>query len=137
MTRRTSRSGAALILIVVALAAVTLVTGLLLRQSLGNRKMLEHREHQFQALWAARAGLELAYEKCTRDGSYRGETIELLNTIPVKIEAKLNGDILEVSSEARYAAGPPVVGTVHARYRLMRTGDKVSLTPLPLPDESP
>jgi hypothetical protein len=76
-------------LVVVALATVSLFITAITWQGLAGRRAIERRGHQLQAIWLARAGVELACSRLLREPSgYTGESLEILPQSQVKITVK-------------------------------------------------
>jgi type II secretory pathway pseudopilin PulG len=124
------RAGFGLIALLVALAIVTILMGTITAQIFINRKTADRRENQLQALWLARAGLEVAAAKLlsgTED--YRGEALELIPESTVRIEVQRQKDTFHVRSEANYSAGSPqpVVRELNRTYRRVTEGKRVRL----------
>jgi hypothetical protein len=91
---------------VVAVVIVTAVTAAVVWQFLAGRRMVEARQHQLQAEWLARAGVELAADRLLTDPTgYRGESVELVPGGRVRVEVRADpkmADVFRVTSEAHF-----------------------------------
>src|SRR6266496_2220235 len=102
----TSRRGAALMVAVVALAVVSVVSASVVWNCLAGRRLLDQRQHQLQAEWLARSGLELAAARLLADpAGYKGESVELIPGALVRIEVRTEQaapNVFRVTSEGRF-----------------------------------
>jgi hypothetical protein len=102
-----------------------------------NRRLAERREHQLQAGWLARAGLELAAARLLGDPEgYAGESAEPVARSLVRVTVqreKGSPDTFRVVSEARYPtdARGVVVRELTRRLRRVSEGGRVRLEVLP------
>src|SRR5207248_3402954 len=81
-----ARQGAALMVAVVALAVVSVVSTSVVWNCLAGRRLLDQRQHQLQAKWLARSGLELAAARLLAEPSgYMGESVELIPGAQVRV----------------------------------------------------
>lgn len=126
-----SRHAAALIEALVALAAASVLMGTITWQVLANRRLVEHRQHQQQSQWLARAGVELAADRLLSGaGEYRGENLSPVPKSELKIavhpEPGKKG-VYRVVSEARYPTDikESVARSETRRLRRMLDGDRV------------
>ena len=105
---RGSRRGMALIGVLVALALVTALLAAIGVHLMANRRLAEHRQHQLQAEWLARAGVELGIARLLTDpDGYTGETVEPIPSSRVSIRVKKESGAanhFDVVSEAIYPA---------------------------------
>lgn len=104
------RRGVALVLVVVALATLTVVLSGVTFQIITNRRLAERRHYQLQAAELARAGIELAAGRLLEKDDYPGETIKLLPQSQVRIEVqadKATPGRFRVHSVARYPTDHP------------------------------
>jgi hypothetical protein len=101
-----SRRGSALLIAVVALALVSVVTAVVTSQCLAARQLLQRRQHQLQAEWLARAGVELAADRLLGDATgYKGESVELIPGGKVRLDVRAEPgatDVFRVTSSARF-----------------------------------
>jgi hypothetical protein len=112
----------------VVLAAVTAMMAAVTVQLMTSRRWLNQRENQFQALWLARSGVELAAARLTKDpANYTGESAELIPASELRIEVHSepgSPNTFLVTSEAHYPTdGRPLVVRSLQR-QLRRTIDK-------------
>ena len=132
-TPSTARVGAALLVVVVVLAMVGVAMGITAWQITANHRLLAEREHELQALWLARAGVEVAAARLLMDpANYTGEAVELYPHSEVRIRVTPDGSSLStfhVTSEARYSedASRPVVRSVECEVRRVTDGKNVKL----------
>lgn len=130
--RRHSRLAVALMEALVALAVASVLMGTITWQVLANRRWIEHRQHQQQSQWLARAGVELAADRLLNAAAYRGETLSPIPNSEVKIvvqpEAGEAG-AFRVVSEARYPTDikETVARSVTRRFRRVVDGERVRL----------
>ncbi len=124
------RPGFGLMALLIALGIVTILLGSITLQVLINRKTLARHERRLQALWLARAGLEVAAAKVL-DGAddYTGETVTLMPAGTVRIQVQREKQIFRVTSEATYAINEnmPIVREVSRSYRLVGEGKQLRL----------
>jgi type II secretory pathway pseudopilin PulG len=122
------RAGFGLIVMLVALAIVAILLGSITFQIVINRKALARHENRLQALWLARAGLDIAAAKLLA-ADYRGETIELIPAGTVRIDVRQEKENFHVSSEATYPANSaePVVREVSRIYHRVTEGKRTRL----------
>jgi hypothetical protein len=110
-------------------------------QSLAGRRLLDRRQNEIQAVWLARAGMELAAARLLTDpAGYTGESVELVPRSQIKIEVRSEPDAPNtyvVISEARYPTNlpRPVMRSLTSRFRRIVDKDRtrlemVSLTPV-------
>ena len=131
--KKHGRAGAALLLLLMVLGLLALLLGSITIQIAANRRMLLRREHQMQALWLARSGVELAAAKWLADPqAYKGEKTAIIPESQVEIVVAVDKDHVIVTSEARYPAdGPsPVVRAESCRFRRVQDGAKLRLESL-------
>jgi type II secretory pathway component PulK len=130
------RTGMALMVVVVALAALTMIMAGLTWQTLARQRFLERREQQFQAYWLAQAGIEHAVAKLLTDPKgYQGEVLELLPQTQVQIKIQPVKDqekALRITSEARLTLdrSDSVVRSAERVFRMNEEGQKVQVEPL-------
>src|SRR5918911_63539 len=87
--RRGPRRGVALLAALVTLSLVSVVLVAVSWQITANRRLAERRQHQLQADWLARAGVELAVGRLLADpDKYTGESVELLPRSQVRIQVQ-------------------------------------------------
>jgi len=126
----------ALMSVMVALAILSVMLTAITWTILANRQMLQRRETRLQALWLARAGVEIACENLMRNPAYTGETSSPSAQGEVKIsvttDPKTPG-VFHISSQARFPLDRPdlVVREVSASLRRRIDGDDVRLEFLP------
>lgn len=128
MTRACSgrvRSGIAAIWVLVVVAALTAVVAIITSEFMAGRRELERRQHQLQAQWLARSGVERAAARLLSDPTgYGGESVALIPGARVRIEVSEGPTLYRVTSEARYPAeGPGMVVRTETR-RLKRVVEK-------------
>jgi hypothetical protein len=118
--------------VVVAIAVVSVLLAAITWQDVANRRLVQHRHHQLQSAWLARAGVETAIAKLLSDPAYKGETIKPIESAKVKITVvpeKGKANILHITSEARFPDHESEVVVRSVTQRLQRTvqGGKVRL----------
>jgi hypothetical protein len=125
------RRGAALVVAVIILALVALLLTAIAWQVRANRRHGDRREHQLQADWLARSGVELAAARLLDDpAGYRGEAVEPIPQGRVRIEVQEEPDgSFDITSEASYPADDRavVVRTSTRHVRRITDGDRVRL----------
>jgi hypothetical protein len=132
------RLGFGLVALIAVLAFVAILMGSITMQIFMNRKTAVRRVNQVQALWLARAGLEIAAAKVLAGADqYRGESVELIPTGKVSIEVRQEKDIFRVRSEASFQGESPfpVVQEASRAYRRIVEGERVRVEVLPPPPE--
>lgn len=128
-----SRRGAALLIAVVALGVVAVVSVAIVRNCLACRRLLDRRQHEVQAEWLARSGVELAAARLLADpASYKGEAVELIAGAQVRIEVRSDQatpNVFRVTSAARFPRDGPDVVQRSVTRSLRRTprGDQVRI----------
>jgi hypothetical protein len=100
------RRGVAAMWAIIVLTILAVVMALTVRQSVTAVRLVDRRQHQLQATWLARSGIELAAGKllAAPDG-YSGETLELVPGGRVRITVQTKEDmpgVFWVTSDARY-----------------------------------
>ena len=133
---RTRRRGFGLIALLVTLAVISILLGTITLQIVLSRKTVERRANQLQALWLARAGVEIAAAQLLGGSEdYAGQTLELIPGGRVRVEVKREQGLVDVTSEATYPADStqPVVRTARRLYRRVATGDGTRLEVVPAP----
>jgi hypothetical protein len=119
-----SRRGMALIFALAVLAAVTGLVAAVGMQIVSQRAALERRQHQLQAQWLARAGVELGAARLLEKAEeFKEERTDLIEGGKVRVAVEKAGpDLYTVTAEAETTlpSGPQVVHSASARYR--RTG---------------
>jgi Tfp pilus assembly protein PilX len=109
MTRKPSRRGAALILVVVCLAVFSIMMTVVVQNGLAQKRFLQRRENQAQAYWLAQAGIEQgAARLLANPREYSGETFALIPGSEVRILMERladSPDRLTITSEATFANG--------------------------------
>lgn len=114
------RRGLAAIWALVILAVITVLMTLITWQGLAGLRQAERREHQLQADWLARSGLEAAAARLLAADDFKGETLEPLarSRVTITVDAKPDAPgLFRITSEARY----PVEG----RLSVVRTAARV------------
>lgn len=103
MTNHHSRRGVALLLILVVLAVISFLLASITVQTLVNRRTIEQRQHQVQANWLARSGLEVAVARLHNTTDYTGEALEIIpdSQVIVQIEPMI-GSSRTITAEARF-----------------------------------
>lgn len=101
-TANQPRRGFALVVLLVVLALMSVLMVMQSMQLLLNRRMLQRREHQLQATWLARSGVEVAAARLARDGQYTGETLDIIPDASLVVKVTQEKGAYDVSSEARY-----------------------------------
>ena len=113
------RRGLAAIWALVVLAVITVLMTLITWQSLAGLRQADRRDHQLQAEWLARSGLELAAARLLAAADFKGETLEPVprSRVTISVETKPDAPgLFRVTSEARY----PVEG----RLSVVRTATR-------------
>ena len=101
------RRGLAAVWALVVLAVITILMTLITWQSLAGLRQADRRDHQLQAEWLARSGLELATARLLADDDFKGETLEPVprSRVTITVETKPDAPgVFHVTSEARYPA---------------------------------
>jgi hypothetical protein len=95
---------------VVVLAVLTAVVGAITWQHLTARRLLDQRHQQLQAVWLARAGLELAAARLLADpAGYTEESVALLPEAQVRITVRSEPAPLAVAGASLVGlAGAPL-----------------------------
>jgi type II secretory pathway pseudopilin PulG len=116
------RTGYALMTVILTLAIVAVMLSTITLQVVMNRQAQVRREAQLQALWLARAGLELGAARLASDSDYRGDALELIPTGLVRIEIERDKDVIRVLSESTYTGtqAHPVVRALSRTYESKR-----------------
>jgi hypothetical protein len=135
MKRRSSsaRRGLALVWAIGVLALLTLLMGAVLGQINASRRHLGRREHQLQAQWLARSGIELAVGRLlAQPEGYAGETAELITGAPVRIEVRRDPktpDVYVVRSAVRLPGDSPesASSSLERRFRRVAKQGRVVL----------
>jgi len=132
-----ARRGVALLGAVAALVVVSALVATAGWHVLLNRRLAERREHQLQAGWLARAGVELATARLLGDPEgYAGESAEPVARSQVRVTVereKGSSETFRVVSEARYPTDGRgvVVRELTRRLRRVSEGGRVRLEVLP------
>lgn len=118
------RPGVALLMTLVILSVVSLVLGVITLQILAQRRQLEQRQHQLQASWLARSGLEIARTRLLASGTpFKQEMLTLLPESEVRISLepkKASPDAFILTSAARYLVDLPAGGVVRTLTQKVR-----------------
>jgi hypothetical protein len=89
----------------IVMAVLTILLSGVTVQLLNNRRILDHRHDELQAVWLARSGLEIAGQRLlTNPAGYDEEKVKLLPQSEVRIKVKKGDrpDLFVVTSEASY-----------------------------------
>jgi type II secretory pathway pseudopilin PulG len=133
-----ARRGVALLATLVALTVISLLMVAITWQIVANRRMLERRQHQAQASWLARAGVEAAAARLLANpADYKGETLELIpqSKVQIKVQLEKNSpNTFTITSEARYPADIPngVARLVTQRFRRVLDEKTIRLEVVPI-----
>jgi hypothetical protein len=99
------RRGMASLWAIVTLTLLGLLVTLITAQFLALRRSVDRRQHQVQAMWLARSGMELATNRLLiNPANYDGETVELIPDTQVRITLdkwRDSPDTFLVTCEAR------------------------------------
>jgi hypothetical protein len=68
-----SRSGAALLLVIIAIVVSSMVTATLAQMAIAQHRQMRHEQNRVQAFWLAESGLNRAAMKLNADPQYVGE----------------------------------------------------------------
>jgi type II secretory pathway pseudopilin PulG len=128
LSRHDSRPAVATMWMLVVLSVLTVLMAVITWQVLANRRWLDRRQNQMQAIWLARSGLELAATRLlSNPAGYTGEFLQLIPESGIRIEVQRDSDSANsysVTSEARYpTSGKAVVVRLLTR-RLRRVTEK-------------
>jgi hypothetical protein len=130
---RNERTGAALVVLLLAFALIGAMTTTVAWQMTASHRMLNRREQELQAGWLARAGAEIAIARLlSNPENYHGESLEIIPggevRIAVQPKAKSN-DQFRVESEGRYPANgsEPACRTVVCCAKRLTDGGKVTI----------
>ncbi len=100
------RRGVALLLALLAVLIIGTLIGTTSWQIMANRRLARMRQHELQAAWLARAGVELACARLLGDPAhYTGETLEPIPNSRLRIQVKNQNNsphLFEIVSESRY-----------------------------------
>jgi Tfp pilus assembly protein PilV len=115
------RRGMAMIAVLVAIAAITVVLSVVTVQVFAQRHTVRQRQRQLQADWAARAGVEWAADRLlSKAEPFTADKEDLIGDAKIHVVVeKAAGDIFTITADAS-VAGPdeqPVVRTASARFR--------------------
>lgn len=129
------RRGVALMAVVITLAVLSILLLAITQQHVAHRQFLQHREHQLQSDWLARAGIELAVAKLLDDPTYSGGTVQVVPKSQVCIAVKnerVPADFFQVTCEARFPTDVPdsVVRSISRRFRRIVQGSQVRMEPM-------
>jgi len=112
----------------VVLSVLTVLMAVITWQVLANRRWLDRRQNQMQAVWLARSGLELAATRLlSNPAGYSGESLQLIPESEIRIEVQRGSDSANsysVTSEARYPASGKAVVVRSLTRRLRRVTGK-------------
>jgi hypothetical protein len=104
--RKVPRRGIALLWVLVIIVLTSAILSATMAKTLAGRRLIEQRQHELQADWLARSGLEIAAARLlTTAGAYQGETTEPIPSSVVRIRVESLEDkpgAYHVTSEARY-----------------------------------
>jgi len=118
----------------VLIASLTVILSVAAVQMIAQRKVLRQREHQLQATWLARAGVELAAARLLdKPAAFTEENRELAPESRVRIAVeKTAPDVYRVTAEAEVGLenGPPVTRSASGRFRRTADGDTIRLQAL-------
>jgi len=118
------RKGAALIMAIVAMAAVTIILSVIVTQVVAQRQMVRQRHRQMQAEWLARAGVELAAARLLQSAEpFKDDDQEFVTDSKVHVAVEKAGDVYVVTVQAEVGlAGPR--GVKRDATRLFRRSEK-------------
>jgi len=115
------RNGAALIMAIIAMAAISVLLAVMAAQIVTQRQMVRQRHQQLQAEWLVRAGVEYAAARLLDSPSaFSDDKQELAPDSKLSIVVtKAGADAYEVSIDAKVGVsnGHAVVRTTNARFR--------------------
>ncbi len=117
------RAGMAIILILVALAVLTIVLSVATSQALAQRRLAQQRARQLQADWLARAGIELAAARLLgQPGAFTTEHKDLAPDALVRVVVEKTGDnVFDVRAETEIKSGDAIAVIRSARVRFRRS----------------
>jgi type II secretory pathway component PulJ len=134
---RPRRAGMALMVLVVALAVLSVMLSATTWQIVAHRRTLERRFNQQQAIWLARAGIERGAGRLLADpAGEAGGALELIPNSEVRITVKREpgkDDVFHVTSESRFPtdAPYPVVRAETRRFRRVMENGQAKLRAIP------
>jgi hypothetical protein len=132
-TRPRPRGGVTLLMVLVLLTLISVLMGLVTSQILANRRLVQHRHDELQAIWLARAGIELAADRILADpAGYKGESMQLIPKSRVRIEVQPvppSANSVRVISEAQYPTGVSgaVTRSITCHVRFVTKGERVRI----------
>jgi hypothetical protein len=127
------RRGVALLMVLLTLAFISVLLGAISWQILVNRRVTKFRQHQIQAAWLARAGVELACSRLlTEPVNYTGESVDLMPNSQLRIQVQSepkSPNSFRVVSEARFPqdARGSVLRSITCRMRRATKDGKVHI----------
>jgi hypothetical protein len=126
-----SRRGAAIVMALVAMAVLTVILAVVTIQVYAQHVAARQRQHQLQATWLARAGVELAAGRLlTKGAAFREEHLELVADAKVIIVVEKTDDgsfTVTADAEVGIETMPGVVRTATARFRRVESEGIVRL----------
>ena len=139
MKRQTSRRGAALIAVLVAIAALTIILTVVTSQVFAQRKMVQARQHQLQADWLARAGVEWAADRLLQNpNAFTEEKTDLAprGTVQIVVEkGAANHFTITADASVGEKAGPAVARSHSVRFQRTDKGGEVLLVAVAAEDK--
>ncbi len=132
-----ARRGVAIIWALVVLACVAGLMGALTTQAVAARRLADRRQGQLQALWLARAGLELAVDRIrTGADGHTGEFADILPGAKLRLSVKRchgPAETFAATSEARFRTegNAVVVRTLSGMIRRTRAAGRVRVQMFP------
>jgi hypothetical protein len=129
--------------VIVLLSLLTVLLAAVFAQTLAARRLLGRRQQHLEAVWLARAGVELAAGRVLEGpADYKGETTEIVPGRSVRIEVRREpgaGDVVLITSAARFTGqdNRPVSHTLERRFRRVVAKDRVRLEPVVAPAAVP
>jgi hypothetical protein len=123
------------VLALVVMATLTTILALVTAQLFTERQQSTRRQHQLQADWLARAGVELAAARLLeKPAAFTEEIRDLVHDGHVRIvveKTDADGYAVTVEAEVGREQGVPVARTVTARFRRTAQGDTARLQAVP------
>ena len=135
-TRQHHRSGVAILWVLFVLVLLSVVIGLIAKQHLAGRSLLDQRAKRLQAEWLARAGSEVALAKLLQSPqAFSGDVGDLLPDAKVHVEIRAaSGSTteFEVTSEAHFPKSDshPVIRSLTRQVRREAEKGQIRLTPV-------
>jgi len=139
MKQRIPRPGSALLGVLIALSAITIVLTVVSAQVFAQRKMLQTRHQQLQADWLTRAGIECAAERLLQKADAFTEVksdFVSQGTVRIVVEKSANMEfVATIEATMTNETRPPVIRQATASFRRIEKGGSIHLERLSVPSK--